>query len=109
MISLWTSEETLGCNYKVYQKPYYSYHTREAYFNQMDLFWGIAEQINTDTVALQPYHDFAQSIVMHLTNFRLETSPERVSTALTVRAIRDNKPVTVGVEDSLEQGEGSRK
>ncbi|VDM76646.1 unnamed protein product, partial [Strongylus vulgaris] len=92
MVSFWTSEQTLGCNYKVYQK---SYHTPASIANQFDLFWGVAGQINEDTVSLQPYYNFAQAIVMHLTNFHLESPPERVSAALTVRAIRDNRPVTV--------------
>ncbi|KHJ87439.1 hypothetical protein OESDEN_12788, partial [Oesophagostomum dentatum] len=92
LISLWTSEQTLGCNFKVYQK---SYHSAASISQQFDLFWGVSERLDSDTVFLQPYYNFPQSIVMHLTNYRLETYPERVQAALTVRAIRDNKPTTI--------------
>ncbi|EYB90641.1 hypothetical protein Y032_0217g2405 [Ancylostoma ceylanicum] len=92
LISMWTSEQTLGCNYKVFQK---SYHAPTPTTTQYDLFWGVVQRLDTDEVFLQPYHNVPQSIVMHLTNYRLDSPPERVHAALTVRAIRDNRPVTV--------------
>ncbi|ETN71240.1 hypothetical protein NECAME_00929 [Necator americanus] len=92
LITMYSSEETLGCNYKVFQK---SYHSPVSTANQYDLFWGVAPRLDSDDVLLQPYHNLQQSIVMHLTNYRLDSPPERVHAALTVRAIRNNRPVTI--------------
>ncbi|KAK6041885.1 hypothetical protein COOONC_20610 [Cooperia oncophora] len=92
LVSLWTSDQTLGCNFKVLQK---SYHSIVSLSEQYDLFWAVAPQINSDQTLLQPQFGMGRSIVMHLTNYRPDGMPERVQTYLSIRAIRDNKAVTV--------------
>uniref|UniRef100_A0A7I4YB27 EGF-like domain-containing protein n=1 Tax=Haemonchus contortus TaxID=6289 RepID=A0A7I4YB27_HAECO len=92
LVSMWTSDQTLGCNFKVFQK---SYHNQASLSDQYDLFWAVAPRIDSDQALLQPQYGMGRSIVMHLTNYRLDTVPERVQTFLSIRAIRDNKPITV--------------
>ncbi|VDO48056.1 unnamed protein product [Haemonchus placei] len=92
LVSMWTSDQTLGCNFKVFQK---SYHNQASLSDQYDLFWAVAPRIDSDQTLLQPQYGMGRSIVMHLTNYRLDTMPERVQTYLSIRAIRGNKPVTV--------------
>ncbi|KAK5980307.1 hypothetical protein GCK32_003606 [Trichostrongylus colubriformis] len=92
LISIWTSDQTLGCNYKVLQK---SYHNQVSLSDQFDLFWAISPRIDSDETLLQPQYRMDRSIVMHLTNYALNAKPERVQTFLSIRAIRNNRPVTV--------------